>query len=219
MADVAAASKKEIHLLDDPISFWDSRHSQQDRLRSGGDIGLTEADNHAFYAVRLGHLVRLIGPSSDPTAPLSILDAGCGKGWFTERLAEFGHNVLGIDSSVTAVDVAREEGAAEYAVSTLDAFAHPWLFDVVVCIDVLFHILDDALWARSVETLAAHVALGGTLILTDVHADETQQRGSYIIHRATHRYLELLKMFEHRNFTPYDFKQNPNGFHVFVRTG
>lgn len=208
-------------LLDDPIAFWDQRHGEQDELRSGGDIGLSTAENEMFYAVRLGSLLQLIGDAADTDAPLFVLDAGCGKGYFSETLTRCGHRVVAFDSSETAVEEARATGAAQYEVDTLDNFTYPWLFDVVYGVDVLFHILDDEIWRKSVLNLAAHVRLGGKLIITDVHSASRKRLGNYIVNRAINEYTEALSEagFSHLGFKPYNFRQNQNGFHVFQRIG
>lgn len=39
--------------------------------------------------------------------PRTILEAGCGNGWFSARLAEAGHSVTGLDTSVAELEQAR----------------------------------------------------------------------------------------------------------------
>lgn len=204
---------------EEAISYWDRRHQREDQLRSGGDIGLDRATNEIFYAIRVGKLLEVIGDSNDERAPLFVLDAGCGKGWFSEYLARCGHRVLGIDSSPAAIAEARTSGEARYDVSTLSGFLSPDPFDVVYALDVLFHIVDDGEWERSLHAIADVVQLGGTLVTTDLSVDERDVRGDYIVHRALHEYLGRLEPwgFAYRAFHPYDFRQNRIGFHVFQR--
>lgn len=206
-------------LLEDPVTFWDRRHATQDELRSGGDIGIDTAANEIFYAVRLGQLLQMVGDGTDASAPLRILDAGCGKGYFSEALTRCGHEVVAVDSSPTAIEQARTTGSSRYEVATLDVFRDPFLFDVVYSIDVLFHILDDVVWEASLRNLAAHVRLAGKLILTDRDHAERAVLGDYIVHRATDEYASRLERwgFAPRGFTPYDFRLNTIGFHVFER--
>src|SRR4029078_7360451 len=121
------------------------------------------ATNEIFDALRLGRLIDIVGDHGFATAPLRVLDAGCGKGYFARALATFGHDVDGIDTSADAIEECerRRVGRERYAVSPLDAWHPPRLYDVVLSVDVLFHIMDDAVWERSVRNLAPLTPVGG----------------------------------------------------------
>ncbi|WP_328442046.1 methyltransferase domain-containing protein [Streptomyces sp. NBC_00444] len=201
--------------------YWDSRHREHDDLTSGGHIGLDHAGNEIFYARRLGTLLTLIGDLASQRAPLFVLDAGCGKGHFARALARCGHRVDAFDVSEEAVTHARADGGGpRYAVSSLADWRSPWPYDVVLCVDVLFHVLDDTEWSAGLRNLASLVRLTGRLIVTDEDGGERSPRGDYIVHRPTAAYraeLEPLGL-RHTLFEPYDFRENEVGFHVFTRT-
>ncbi|RZB19243.1 class I SAM-dependent methyltransferase [Streptomyces sp. F001] len=202
-------------------AYWDTRHRDHDDLASGGHIGLDRAGNEIFYALRLGTLLPLIGDLADESAPLFVLDAGCGKGHFARALARCGHRVDAFDASEEAVAHARAEGGGpRYAVATLDEWRSPWPYDVVLCIDVLFHVLDDQDWAAGLRNLASLVRITGRLILTDEDIRTRRPRGDYILHRPTAEYADELQRLglRHTRFTPYGFRENEVGFHVFTRT-
>ncbi len=200
-------------------AFWEQRHADWGDFVSGGDWGMSEADNTAFYFHRLGHLLQIIGPSSDPHAPLDVLDAGCGKGFFSERLAECGHRVVGFDPSATALAHVPKPRLARYRRSAIERFAWDHFFDVVIAVDVLFHILDEAEWERSVRQLASLTRLTGLLVITDHTEDTTMQLGTYIVQRSPQRYSSVLSAFGFAlaDRIPYAFRGNPNAFHVFRR--
>ncbi|MGW3730330.1 class I SAM-dependent methyltransferase, partial [Streptomyces sp. NPDC000851] len=175
-------------------AYWDTRHRDHDDLASGGHIGLDRAGNEIFYALRLGTLLPLIGDLADESAPLFVLDAGCGKGPFARALARCGHRVDAFDASEEAVAHARAEGGGpRYAVATLDEWRSPWPYDVVLCIDVLFHVLDDQDWAAGLRNLASLVRVTGRLILTDEDIRTRRPRGDYILHRPTAEYADELQ--------------------------
>jgi len=70
---------------------------------------------------------------------LSILDAGCGTGRMMEILRQYGE-VQGIDFSPEAVELARKRGAGKVIPGDLnDHVFTSETFDVVVCLDVLYH--------------------------------------------------------------------------------
>lgn len=203
-------------------AYWNARHQRIGDLRSGGHISLDEPTNRMFYVLRLSMLLDVIGHQSDPAAPLFVLDAGCGKGWFSRELAKFGHRVDGIDASEAAVERCRHRGGGpRFFHCALSRWRNTWLYDTVISVDVLFHILDDDEWAASVRNLASLVRLGGRLVLSDWGADGDHIYGAYQACRGRNRYLPLLAAGGMRfdGWRPYDFRRSPIGFYVFTRTG
>ncbi|MFG3689984.1 class I SAM-dependent methyltransferase [Micromonospora sp. NPDC047740] len=201
-------------------AYWNRRHLTEGYLRSGGDMSYDEGTNRMFYILRLGLLLDIIGHNADPVAPLYLLDAGCGKGWFSRQLAQFGHQVDGIDASESAIAYCRDRGGpARFHVSPLSQWRSPWFYDVVLAVDVLFHVLADDEWERSVRNLASLVGLGGRLVVSDWGEPDDRVYGDYQVVRGTNRYLPLLSECGLRSdgWRPYAFRQNPIGFHVFTR--
>lgn len=202
--------------------YWNERHQREGDLRSGGDITFDEATNHMFYIRRLAMLMDRVGLHSNPVAPLYLLDAGCGKGWFSRELARFGHKVDGIDGSAAAIEHCRQLGGGpEFHRSTLSGWRSPHLYDVVLSVDVLFHILDDDEWERSVRNLASLVRLGGKLLIADWGKDGDQISGNYLVVRGRNRYLPLLDAcgFRFDGWEPYSFRGSNIGLYTFTRNG
>jgi len=200
--------------------YWESRHEAEDDLRSGGDLTYDRGVNEMFYAVRLAMLLEILGYTSSETEPLFLLDAGCGKGWFSRAFARCGHRVDAIDMSDHAIRYCRQQGGpARYFHSTLSAWHSPWLYDAVVSVDVLFHILDHQEWAESVRNLASLVRTTGRLILSDWGRDGERAFGDYQLVRGPDRYVPLLQREGLRfdGWRPYAFRDSPIGFHVFTR--
>jgi SAM-dependent methyltransferase len=202
--------------------YWNERHQQETDLRSGGDISFDEATNYMFYLRRLTMLMDRVGLQNSPVAPLYLLDAGCGKGYFSRELAKFGHQVDGIDGSEAAIAHCRELGGGpRYHQTTLSGWRTPWLYDVVFTIDVLFHILDDAEWVRSTRNLASLVQLGGQLVIGDWGEDGDHMYGNYQVVRGRDKYLPLLDACGMRfdGWEPYRFRRSPIGLYTFTRIG
>lgn len=215
---------REVELLTpaEAAAYWDARHRREGELRSGGDVSFDEPTNEMFYVRRLALLLELTGQHSDPVAPLFVLDAGCGKGWFSRALARFGHQVDGVDASDSAVAHCRTlAGGPRYHRSALADWRSPWLYDLVVSVDVLFHVLDDAEWASSLRNLASLVRLGGRLIVSDQGAAGTRVYGDYQVARGPDRYDTVLAPVGLRadGWQPYRFRGSPIGFHTFTRIG
>lgn len=213
-------TEPEILATEEAIAYWDSRHKHTGELRSGGDRSYTHEQNEVFYALRLGRLIDVLGLAEDPPRELLLLDAGCGKGYFSSAMGRFGQRVDGIDSSEHAIALCTDRAGARerYAVSTLADWAPAELYDAVYCVDVAFHIMEDDVWAASMRNLASLVRLGGLLVVADHDADEDHVWGSYQKTRSGRRYDELFA--EHGfsrsgAFVPYRFYTSPAGFHVF----
>lgn len=93
---------------------------------------------------------------------LSILDAGCGTGWFTEQLVAFGQ-VVGTDLADEVVErAAARVPAARFLVGDIMTVDVGREFDVVVSLEVLSHVADQAAFLRQ---LASLLAVGGRLML------------------------------------------------------
>jgi SAM-dependent methyltransferase len=95
-----------------------------------------------------------------------VLDAGCGTGEHALLAASLGHDVLGVDLSAKAIELAVTKAAergvtARFLVAdALRLFALGEQFETVLDCG-LFHVLDDDQRARYVESLAAVLPAGG----------------------------------------------------------
>jgi SAM-dependent methyltransferase len=153
----------------DPQSYWNTRHREhRDSLRGPGCILLGEAANEDDYAVKWEH-VRGVLDREVARGAVRLLDAGCGTGWFTARTATLGFaDVDAADFSSTAAEIARRNApAASVRVAALHEITSTAPYDVVMCIDVLFHVVDDEMWARSVANLAELTGTRGALVIQD----------------------------------------------------
>ena len=104
-----------------------------------------------------------------PRKRLRILNAGCGSGELSFRLAAAGHDVVGIDPASEYVTLA-ERGAhaiglqrCSFEVSTIESFTAREPFDCVVATDVLEHIEDDR---TAFDRLVDLVKPGAPVVIT-----------------------------------------------------
>ena len=102
-------------------------------------VALLRAEGIAKQAWVEGQLRERMG-----TRSLHILDVGCGAGFLTNRMAELGHSVQGLDYSLGSLRIARMQGtSARYHRG--DALRLPFrdgTFDVVSAMDFLEHVED-----------------------------------------------------------------------------
>ena len=109
----------------------------------------TETINSLPYAVRQGHAV-MMDKAFDWLQKLglpkgaTVLDAGCGTGLFSIRLAKAGYKVKAVDIASQMVEKAKSEAIKqgvdkniEFEVNTIESVSGK--YDAVVCFDVLIH--------------------------------------------------------------------------------
>jgi len=156
----------------DPREFWDRRLSEHFDLRGTGETGLSLAYNQACYALRRSVLDRALGGAGVDPRGLTVLDVGCGSGFFTRYYLERGARVTGLDIAPTSIERLRERHPeARFVLGDVSETPLAESFDVINAFDVLYHITDDARWEIAVRHLAAAVKPGGLLLLTDTFAD------------------------------------------------
>jgi 2-polyprenyl-3-methyl-5-hydroxy-6-metoxy-1,4-benzoquinol methylase len=106
---------------------------------------LVERSNDLYAAAKYSVIGRYLAPRKR----LRILNAGCGSGELSFRLAAAGHEVIGIDPASEYVALAERSAhtiglsRCSFKVSTIEAFTADEAFDCVVATDVLEHIEDD----------------------------------------------------------------------------
>jgi SAM-dependent methyltransferase len=107
------------------------------------------------------HLVHALLPG-----PSRVLDAGCGTGRVAVRLAELGHDVVGVDLDEAMLDRARRDAPALTWVvgdlATLDLDGPP--YDLVVAAGNVIPLVAAGQEAAVVAALARHLRAGGLLV-------------------------------------------------------
>ena len=155
-----------------PREFWEQRLSQQFDLRGTGETGLSLAYNRACYALRRDVLDAALAAQRFDPRGRRVLDVGCGTGFFTSYYVERGAQVTGLDIAPTSIATLSERfPAARFVLADVGEQPVEGRFDLVNAFDVLYHIVDDARWARAVGHLAAAVEPGGLLLVTDTFSD------------------------------------------------
>ena len=101
------------------------------------------------------------------TAPLCVLDMGCGTGWLACELAARGHIVTGADPARAMLDIARRRPGAD-KVSWVEAAAASLnletRFDLAIMTGHVFQVfLTDADVGAVLRAIYAHLAPGGRL--------------------------------------------------------
>jgi 2-polyprenyl-6-hydroxyphenyl methylase/3-demethylubiquinone-9 3-methyltransferase len=137
-----------------------------------------------------------------------VLDVGCGGGLLSEAMARRGAEVVGIDLSTSALDVARSHAqqsgvAVEYREAAAESVAatDARRFDVVTCLELLEHVPDPA---ALVGACARLVRPGGHVFFSTINRNPKAWllavvAAEYVLGmlpRGTHDYARFLRPSE-----------------------
>ena len=145
------------------------------------------ADNDSFYEQAFDSLMGLLDPPADAT----FLDAGCGSGAHSIRLAQRGVKVHGVDFSETALEMARENVTARgledritlERQSLLELSLSEPSFDYALCWGVLMHVPQVDL---AVAELARVVKPGGSLVISEANQSSLEALTFRSLRRLVH---------------------------------
>lgn len=155
-----------------PREFWQDRLSRQFDLRGTGETGLSMAYNQACYALRGEVLARALRDQGFDPRGRTVLDVGCGTGFFTAWYLERGATVTGIDIAPVSIETLRvRHPQARFLLADVGESPIEGRFALVNAMDVLYHITDEARWEAAVRHLAAAVEDGGLLLVSDAFSD------------------------------------------------
>lgn len=169
--------------------FWNRRYADF-TLSESGWLGAGERLNERIYACKRQALRRAIASLGlARRASWSVLDAGCGQGHFARfyRREYPAATYVGIDISERAIaHLQRSVDGAEFHVADLSRWddAAERRFEVVQSLEVLHLILDDAVVARALGSLAGRLNARGALLVTAALPETTIQPNDYLRYRS-----------------------------------
>src|SRR5439155_5797695 len=150
----------------EPRQFWEQRLREHFDLRGTGEAGLSLAYNRAGYALRREVLERALREAHVALAGASVLDVGCGTGFFTNFSLERGARVTGIDIAAASVErLAAEFPEARFVRADVGEEEIAERYDLVNMFDVSFHITDDWRWEFAVRN-GAGGGWGGVVVIS-----------------------------------------------------
>jgi SAM-dependent methyltransferase len=155
-----------------PREFWQERLSRQFDLRGTGETQLSLAYNQACYALRGEVLARALRDQGFDPRGRTVLDVGCGTGFFTGWYLERGAIVTGVDIAPVSIETLRgRHPQARFILADVGETPIEGRYALVNAMDVLYHITDDARWEAAVQHMAAAVEDGGLLLVSDAFSE------------------------------------------------
>jgi 2-polyprenyl-3-methyl-5-hydroxy-6-metoxy-1,4-benzoquinol methylase len=150
-----------------PKEYWEHRLKQHFDLRGVGRIGFNEFYNAWLYR-RKKHCIATIFAAANLKGK-TVLDVGCGTGFFIDWFLQHGAIVSGMD--ITEISVATLKarfGSAVFRQDISDEHYVPrQLFDIVNMWDVVYHIVETDSFIRTFTNIAQSLKSGGLLLVTD----------------------------------------------------
>src|SRR5262249_46670528 len=136
----------------------------------------------------------------EPPPGARVLDAGCGIGDHTARLAHAGYECVGIDISPTILLQAEHKirtlglhSRARFVCQALeDLSLDGQLFDIVHCRGVLMHIPD---WKAALRSLCTALRPGGHIIILENNVKSLYSR-AYLFARSLYRHRVASRLAE-----------------------
>lgn len=169
-------------------TFWERRLSADWTDAGVGYHALGRAFNAWMYRVREEVFDREVSRLGLDLPQVRILDVGSGTGRYVRAWLQAGaKSITGCDLTEAAVQRLRERFPDLRFVradigAPGDAFELE-SYDAVSCMDVLFHITDDAHYRRALENLARVVRPGGVLVMSENFLHRTEQRSERQVNR------------------------------------
>lgn len=115
---------------------------------------------HLFHRRRLDRILSLI------PGRVRVLDAGCDAGVLAGLLLDRGCQVVGVDVRSSSIELARQRcPTAQFHVRDIRSLRLDEHFDVVVCTDVLEHLVEPER-KRAITRLLAHLEPGGLMVVS-----------------------------------------------------
>lgn len=155
--------------------YWESRLRASCDLEGVGYRRLGRQYNRWMYRVRARVFARLTAGLPVDLGSAAVLDVGSGTGFYVEQWHRLGvRHVTGLDITDAAVEALRQRFPADTFVredvgrdwSAGSALGHAG-YHVVSAMDVLFHLVDDADYARAFRNLASVLRPGGWFLWSD----------------------------------------------------
>lgn len=156
----------------DPYRYWYELLSKDFSLSGVGFLGLGKAYNKWLYRARQRAFDRVVKKLPMYLGAKGVLDIGCGTGFYVNLWAERGvERLVGLDITEISVEkLSQEYPRYEFYVSDISEKEQPYKgdsFDVVTAFDVLFHIVDDEKFERSIQNISKFTKTGGYILISD----------------------------------------------------
>jgi SAM-dependent methyltransferase len=192
----------------DNRQYWESRLREHYSLAGVGYLRLGRRYNEWMYRVRGAVFDRVVSGVGTRDSGLDwrgakVLDVGAGTGFYVDRWLLRGAEVTGLDlTDVAVAELSRCFPAARFVRADIggpldEMPLAPASFDAISVFDVLFHLVDDAQYARAFSNIAALLKPGGWFLWSDNFLRHPTER---VTHQASRPLAESARLVEAAGF-------------------
>jgi SAM-dependent methyltransferase len=169
-------------------TFWERRLDADWTASGVGYQALGRAFNNWIYRVRRELFLDEVARLDIDMSRTNVLDVGSGTGFYIRNWQHAGvGSITGCDLTEAAVTRLRQSHPGVHIVradiSAPGELLESDAYDVVSCIDVLFHIVDDDRYRSALETISRVLKPGGRFILSENFLHRAEQRGPHQVNR------------------------------------
>ena len=187
-----------------PDAYWETRLSSRKGLEGVGFAKLGIPFNKWAYKVRKNVFLRLVGEVAKDISVNEVLDIGSGTGFYIPIWEKLGaKKITGSDITGVAVENLKKN-FPEHVFYQFDAggSAIPEevtkiKYDLISCMDVLFHIVDDGRFENAISNIAGLLRKGGYFVYSDNFLHGFEYRGK---DQASRSIEYLYDLFRKNNF-------------------
>lgn len=184
--------------------FWESRLDKKRGLTGVGYAKLGPSFNFWAYKVRGVVFYRQVTKHIQPKPEARVLDIGSGTGFYIDQWMQLGlKNISGAD--ITKVSV--EQLSARFPQQKffqldiggdIESFLREQgSFNLISCLDVLFHIVDDQRFKKALHNISACLEKGGYFVYSDNFVERGTQRTQ---HQVSHSKADLMQWIDEAGF-------------------
>lgn len=180
-----------------PEDYWNKRLRSNPGLTGVGYLGLGEPFNRWMYRVRQVVFARVARTHLPRIQGIAVLDVGSGTGQYLNAWRSLGAaRIVGSDLTATAVE-RLSQAMPDIRVLRMDISDSAALpqerFDAITCMDVLFHVVEDARLEQALANLKRLLKPGGVLFLSDIFVHGQDHKQEHFTTRSLATYTAALE--------------------------
>lgn len=163
--------------------YWETRLRKNFSAVGVGNQRMGKQYNEWLYRIRKYIFPKLIRKNNLDVRDKTVLDVGSGTGFYIDRWKELqAAAITGMDITQIAVEkLTQKYPDIPFIRADIGGELVPPLagqqFDIISCIDVLYHIMDDEHYARAIRNIYSLLKPGGVLLFSENFLHHTKARG------------------------------------------
>lgn len=172
------------------VAYWEQRLGGQYDLTGVGRRNFGIHFNRWAYRARRRAFSRAIRSLEVDPASCDVLDIGAGTGFYIDAWQALGAvSPTGIDVTDVAVAGLRDR-YPESRFHRIDVTGDLGelagrRFDLISCMDVLFHIVDDVLYRHALHNVFSLLKPGGAFVFSEGFVHGETRRAEHVVHRSS----------------------------------